>query len=127
MHVKSFAKRSIKLLALLLISFIALILLTIALSLLQSHYPNSSLNIHLFFKNHTLGLMIFRWVLIACIVFFWPQLIKLYACKKDLNTQYITRLLQARWRIAGWLIVLEIVLGTSLVQHCYQALTGLFS
>lgn len=127
MTVKSFAKRSIKLLALLLIGFIALILLTIALSLLQSHYPNSNLNIHLFFQNHTLELMIFRWILITCIVFFWPQLVKLYARKKDLNTQYITRLLQARWRIAGWLIVLEIVLGTSLVLRSYQALIGLFS
>ncbi|MAZ39467.1 MAG: hypothetical protein CMF49_05040 [Legionellales bacterium] len=127
MTIKSFAKRSVKLLTVMLISFIALILFTIVFTLLQSHYPNSSLHIHQFFKNHTIEFMIFRWILIASITFLWPQIVSWIGRKKELNKQYITRLLQERWRIAGWLIVLEIVLGTSLIQRSYQTLNRLFS
>lgn len=93
---------------------IMLLITTITLTLILAHNPNSSKNIHLFFNEYRDYFAFIRWGTIALIMGLWPAIIKWYGKQKALDKNHVTRLIQARWRIATWLIIIEVMLGTSL-------------
>ena len=60
-----------------------------------------------------------RLVLIAAIAAFWSRGVGLLNRRGTRNTE---RVLNARWRVVGWLVALEILIGYGLASAFIQAL-----
>ncbi|WP_018871523.1 MULTISPECIES: hypothetical protein [unclassified Thioalkalivibrio] len=59
-----------------------------------------------------------RWVLIAVVVFGWRYWVSWLGGHLPHEAQ--RRLVDARWRVAGWLVILEILLGQNLLGHTVE-------
>jgi len=66
----------------------------------------------------------FRLVLIGLLAVRWPRLpaLWLHAGADDDATR--ARWMSLRWRVVGWLLVIELVIGQNLIGRCFAATTG---
>ncbi len=62
-----------------------------------------------------------RLTVIALIAFCWPRLIQYARHSGRISNDRGTELDSIRWRIIGWLLVIELVLGQNLVGHLLTA------
>ena len=63
-----------------------------------------------------------RVAVISLIAYFWPNLIQYAEQSGRISTEVGTELKSLRWRIVGWLLVIELLLGQNLVWRLLQAL-----
>jgi len=70
-------------------------------------------------------LSVLRAGVIICVVALWPRLIRSLAQWHRAGESGIEALVALRWRIGGWLVVLELVLGQNLPAHLIRAVRGL--
>ena len=68
------------------------------------------------------GLGAVRWLLIALLAWAWPVLPRPHKLHGDTITH--THWMAWRWRIVGWLLVIELVLGQNLVGRFWGAVSG---
>ena len=64
---------------------------------------------------------VFRGVLIAALALCWPLLLTWLQRRGRLSTSDQATLLAARWRIVGWLLIIEMLLGQQLLSHVVRA------
>ena len=66
----------------------------------------------------------FRLALIGLLAVLWPRLpaLWLHAGADDDATR--ARWMSLRWRVVGWLLVIELVIGQNLIGRCFAATTG---
>jgi hypothetical protein len=65
-----------------------------------------------------------RLVLIGLLAALWPRLIGLAHCAGRIREDQRDHLLAQRWRLVGWLVVIELVLGQELLARFFAATTG---
>ncbi len=63
-----------------------------------------------------------RVAVISLIAYFWPNLIQYAEQSGRISTEVGTEFKSLRWRIVGWLLVIELLLGQNLVWRLLQAL-----
>jgi len=66
-----------------------------------------------------------RLLLIGLLAFFWPRLVDLVAHIRNADDRTRTYWLALRWRVTGWLLVIELVLGQDLLGRFLNAVSGL--
>jgi len=65
-----------------------------------------------------------RLVLIGLLGVFWPRLVHLVHSLGRIDQEKRDRLLTLRWRVVGWLLVIELVLGQNLFGRMFAVTTG---
>lgn len=65
-----------------------------------------------------------RLALIGLLALLWPRLPSLWPNADAENETVRTRWLALRWRVIGWLLVIELVLGQKLIGRFFAATTG---
>ncbi len=70
-------------------------------------------------------LLLWRLALFVILIGFWPVWVRLIARWRHLTDVQRERLAGARWTIAVWLVVLELVLGQNMVGRFLNLLVGL--
>ena len=65
-------------------------------------------------------LALFRWAGIAVVVAGWPVWVDCFG--RQLSPEKRAHLKAYRWRIAGWLVVLELVLGQQLLARIVEVI-----
>ena len=63
-----------------------------------------------------------RLAVIGLIAYAWPKLIQYAHQSGRISKERGTQLLAQRWRIAAWLLIIELLLGQNLVGHVLTAL-----
>jgi len=65
-----------------------------------------------------------RLSLIVLVIGLWPQIIS-WGCGRDGCSEHRrVDLLAQRWRLLGWLLLIELLLGQRLIGHLLSAVTG---
>ena len=88
---------------------------------LHFYYPHATATIFHIVAQNTLFFTLFRWLLIGSAVLFWPHFIASLAKKKQWKTEEEAFWQQQRWRIAGWLIIVEVLVCENGVLHLIKA------
>jgi hypothetical protein len=65
-----------------------------------------------------------RLLLIGLLALFWQRLVDLVAHARNANDCTRTHWLALRWRVTGWLLVIELVLGQDLLGRFLSAVSG---
>lgn len=65
-----------------------------------------------------------RLALIGLVAALWPRLISLAHRAGRIGKEQRDALLAQRWRLVGWLVVIELVLGQELLGRFFAATTG---
>ena len=65
-----------------------------------------------------------RWVLIAGLALAWPRLCRWWSPPGDLSNQKTRQLSDFRWRIVGWLVVIEVILGQGVLVKAMALISG---
>ncbi len=63
--------------------------------------------------------------LIGLLALFWPRLVALAARTRNADGRTRVHWLGLRWRVSGWLLVIELVLGQDLLGRFLAAIQGL--
>ncbi len=63
-----------------------------------------------------------RLVVISFIAYAWPKVIQNAQQSGRISKERRTQLLAQRWRMVGWLLIIEVVLGQNLVPHLLTAI-----
>jgi hypothetical protein len=63
-----------------------------------------------------------RLLLISLLALFWPWLVDSAARARSVDERIRTRWLALRWRVTGWLLVIELVLGWDLLGRFLGAI-----
>ncbi len=63
-----------------------------------------------------------RLAVIGLIAYAWPKLIRYAQESGRVSTERGRQLLAQRWRLVGWLLLIEMVLGQNLVGHVLTAM-----
>ena len=66
-----------------------------------------------------------RLTLIGLLALFWPRLVTFAARTRNADGQTKAHWLALRWRVTGWLLVIELVLGQDLLGRFLAAIQGL--
>jgi hypothetical protein len=69
-------------------------------------------------------LLLWRLVLFGVLIGFWPVWVRFLTRWRRLTDAQSARLVGARWTIAVWLVVLELVLGQNVVGRFLNLLVG---
>jgi hypothetical protein len=67
---------------------------------------------------------VIRLLLIGLLALFWQRLVDLVAHARDVSDGTRTHWLALRWRVTGWLLVIELVLGQDLLGRFLAAVSG---
>ncbi|MDN5869190.1 MAG: hypothetical protein L0H73_00480 [Nitrococcus sp.] len=67
---------------------------------------------------------ILRFALISLLAIAWPRLPVLWTAAADDDGQATARWMALRWRVVGWLLVIELVLGQNLIGRFLDAMVG---
>ena len=54
---------------------------------------------------------LFRWAMIAALIVSWPKILRYFAVKRNWQPAQTRFWLNQRWRLAAWVIVLELLIG----------------
>ena len=65
-----------------------------------------------------------RGVLIGAIALLWPRLLACLQKRESITASDQAVLLAARWRIVGWLLIIELLLGQQLLSHVVRVWNG---
>jgi hypothetical protein len=65
-----------------------------------------------------------RFALIGVLALAWPRLPVLWAGADGNDARIHARWMALRWRVVGWLLVIELVLGQNLIGRFLGAITG---
>ena len=65
-----------------------------------------------------------RFALIELLALAWPRLPALWAGANGVDGQAYARWMALRWRVIGWLLVIELALGQNLVGRFLNTLSG---
>ena len=65
-----------------------------------------------------------RLLLIGLLALSWPRLVDSAARARNVDERVRTRWLALRWRVTGWLLVIELVLGQDLLGRFLAAING---
>lgn len=68
-----------------------------------------------------------RFALIGLLALVWPRLPALWAGADGNDDRTHARWMALRWRVVGWLIVIEVVLGQSLIGRFLGVISGPFA
>lgn len=63
-----------------------------------------------------------RWTIIALVLVSWPTLVRWAARRGACGQRNSARWLNARWRIVGWLVAMELLIGTSVLPTVFRVL-----
>jgi hypothetical protein len=66
-----------------------------------------------------------RLTLIGLLALFWPWLVAFAARTRNADGRTQVHWLSLRWRVSGWLLVIELVLGQDLLGRFLAAIQGL--
>ena len=70
---------------------------------------------------------VLRFTVIALLVIFWPVLANGFARWRRLGGAARAQLLAVRWRVSGWLVLLELILGQNLIARFVHAIQGVIA
>lgn len=65
-----------------------------------------------------------RLFLIGLLASFWTRLVEFAARNRNVDDRTRTHWLALRWRVTGWLLVIELVLGQNLLGRFLSAVSG---
>ncbi len=65
-----------------------------------------------------------RFLLIALLALFWPRLVAVAARARSSDERTTAHWLALRWRVTGWLVIIELVLGQGLFGRFLAAING---
>ena len=65
-----------------------------------------------------------RWTLIASLALAWPRLCHWWTKAANLNSHKTQQLTTLRWRIVGWLVVIELILGQGVLVKAMALISG---
>ena len=65
-----------------------------------------------------------RLALIGLLAFLWPRLVHLAHSLGRIDQEKRDNLLALRWRVVGWLLVIELLLGQNLFSQIFAVTTG---
>ena len=65
-----------------------------------------------------------RWTLIGGLALGWPLLCRLWIRTRNLSHLEAHQLITLRWRIVGWLVVIELILGQGVFIKAMTMMTG---
>lgn len=65
-----------------------------------------------------------RWMLIGGLALVWPPLCRWWLHAGDLGNHEARQLSDLRWRLVGWLVVIELVLGQGVLVKAMAIVTG---
>ena len=66
----------------------------------------------------------FRLALIGLLAILWPRLPALWRHAGADDDATRARWMSLRWRVVGWLLVIELVIGQNLIGRCFAATAG---
>jgi hypothetical protein len=66
-----------------------------------------------------------RLLLIGLLALFWPRMVDLVARARNANDHTRTHWLVLRWRITGWMLVIELLLGQHLLGRFLITVSGM--
>lgn len=70
--------------------------------------------------------LLFRLVTAAVLISGWTYWMNYLARTKDWSDAHLQHAVSLRWRVLGWLIVLELLVGQNLLRHLLHHLLALF-
>ena len=65
-----------------------------------------------------------RWVLIGSLALAWPYLCHCLVRSGNLGKSEALQLTSLRWRIVGWLVVIELILGQGMIVKLLASMVG---
>ncbi len=65
-----------------------------------------------------------RWVLIGSLALAWPYLCYCLVRSGNLGKSEARQLISLRWRIVGWLVVIELILGQGMIVKLLASMVG---
>ena len=73
-------------------------------------------------ESHKSELTGMRMALIGLVAYAWPRLLQYAQRSGRISKQRRTELMSLRWRMVGWLLVIELLLGQNLIWRVLQVL-----
>jgi hypothetical protein len=70
------------------------------------------------------GFLLWRIVVFGTLIAYWDRVVHWLAQGFRLTPDQRLSLINARWRVADWLVVMEALLGQNLVGECLRLLAG---
>lgn len=105
-----------------LVLIIGMLVITMPFALFQMLYPHQAHSLSFILSHHPYFFISIRWIFIALLVGFWPMLIDYYAKKQQWSRERTHFWLSQRFRIAGWLIIFELLICENLLLILFKAL-----
>jgi hypothetical protein len=56
-----------------------------------------------------------RLLFIAAVAYFWPTLVQFHARSRGIGPERAAQLMGLRWRVVGWLLIFELIVGHNLI------------
>ena len=93
------------------LTLLILIFLTVAtsLGLLMLKHAHSAVNLHLWLQQYWWAFAIWRYILLALLLWKWPKICHWYGKRKGLDEQTTKRLAKGRWWLLVFIIIFETV------------------
>jgi hypothetical protein len=82
---------------------------------LEIHHPKNLQLLTQIMSQLEFFFIIFRWSLIGFLIYFWPRMVRYFAEKQKWSLDKTNALLQERYHIAIWLILVEILVCENLL------------
>ena len=91
-----------------LLTLIVLIAATF-LGLLLLKHAGGSMHLHVFLQHYWWAFAIWRYTILAVLLWKWPKLCQWYGRRKGLDVQVTNRIAKGRWWLLAFIVVFEIV------------------
>ena len=89
---------------------------------LQLHHPQTMHSLSAFFAQYVVFFIAFRWLFIILFVSYWSVFVRYYAKKQQWSQEKTEFWLAQRFRIAGWMIIFELLVCENLLMTLWKAL-----
>lgn len=91
------------------VGLLLVVAITTAIGLTALHLSGSAAHIHAFLQNKWWVFAIWRYSLLAVLLWQWPRICRWFGKKKQLSDEAIQGLIKRRWLVLVFIVLFEIV------------------
>ena len=98
--------------------------ITIGAALMISLQSTSPESLQTSIDEYRTKMTVVRLMIIGLIALIWPKLVRFTELTGAISIERSAELRELRWRIVGWLLLIELLLGQNLIWRLLQTMDG---